>query len=368
MICESCGAESHGISASIGICRDCIESKFDKHKDRLAGIHTSVRRDFGLQESAPKKNGGSCGKCVRECAPDISMTGYCGARRLGVSGMISASGPRNAAFATCSSAALDSISCTSARFTCNRGKPAFFLGKGGSQKPSGNRISVSYASCNFNCLFCREWSFRERAVIENLVTPQEIAEMIDDRTFCLSFTGGDPATQSDHALETARLALDKKSDLKICWETNGSENFEVLREMISISGKTGGGIKFDIKAFSPKIHFALCGVSNGRTIANFRALAEASKKPGAPAVVASTTLVPGYVTPGEVWRIAELISSRSPRIPYLLFPFSPHFYLNDLPRTSEKHATAALEASIDAGVENVRIHNKEDLGDFEYMP
>ena len=107
---------------------------------------------------------------------------------------------------------------------------------------------------------------------------------------------------------------------------------------------------------------ALTGASNQRTLENFaRAARRFSERPDPPLVIASTLLVPGYVDPHEVALIARFIASLNRNIPYALLAFAPHFYMQDLPRTSVRHAEAAEEAARAAGLTNVRIGNRHLL-------
>lgn len=124
--------------------------------------------------------------------------------------------------------------------------------------------------------------------------------------------------------------------------------------------RTGGTVKFDLKAFDDGLHFALTGASNRQTLDNFaRAAARFAERPELPLVVASTLLVPGYVTPDEVERLARFIAAINSNIPYALLGFAPNFYMPDLPCTSVRHAEAALAAACAAGLANVRIGNRQ---------
>ncbi|NVL93246.1 MAG: radical SAM protein, partial [Desulfobacterales bacterium] len=117
-------------------------------------------------------------------------------------------------------------------------------------------------------------------------------------------------------------------------------------------------IKFDLKAWQEGLHLALCGVSNKRTLDNFRLVAHSIKKrPEVPLLVASTLLVPGYIDGEEVYRIASFISGCSPDIPYSLLGFYPHFLMKDLPRTTRLQAEECLQAAREAGLTRVRIGN-----------
>jgi pyruvate formate lyase activating enzyme len=121
-----------------------------------------------------------------------------------------------------------------------------------------------------------------------------------------------------------------------------------------------------LKAYDENLHLALTGTDNLRTVENFeRAAARASERREPPLVVASTLLVPGYVTAEEVGAIALLIASVDPETPYALLAFAPRFAVSDLPCTSASHASDALEAASDAGLTRVRIGNRHLLSRVE---
>ncbi len=162
----------------------------------------------------------------------------------------------------------------------------------------------------------------------------------------------------------ALAAADKlgKKGVVICWETAGTSNPKLLDRAVDLTLKTGGCIKFDLKAHDEALHIALTGATNQRTLENFvQAARRFNERPNPPLFVASTLLVPGYVDSSEVDRIARFIASINPDIPYALLGFAPHFCMQDLPRTSVRHAQAAEEAARAAGLANVRIGNRHLL-------
>jgi pyruvate formate lyase activating enzyme len=111
------------------------------------------------------------------------------------------------------------------------------------------------------------------------------------------------------------------------------------------------------------LSYALCGVSNKRTLEVVRHLLKVSpKRPEPPLFVASTLLVPGYVDEAEVTGIAGLIAEFDPRTPYSLLAFAPSFRMSDMPATSVGHAGRCLDAARGAGLERVRIGNRHLLG------
>jgi pyruvate formate lyase activating enzyme len=189
---------------------------------------------------------------------------------------------------------------------------------------------------------------------------------VDDKTTCICYFGGDPTPQILHAIKTSKLALASTSQeiLRICWETNGCVSEPFLNMMAELSLKSGGCIKFDLKAWSEGIHYALCGVPNKRTLENFKLLSSwISKRPEPPFLVASTLLVPGYVDEEEVAALASYIANLNPDIPYSLLAFYPHFALQDLPTTSRAHALRCKRTAERQGVHKVHMGNVHLLGE-----
>jgi pyruvate formate lyase activating enzyme len=183
---------------------------------------------------------------------------------------------------------------------------------------------------------------------------------VDERTACICYFGGDPTPHLPYAIYASRLALEKKKGdiLRICWETNGAMNPRLLEKMAELSLKSGGCVKFDLKTWDDGLHFALCGVTNSRTHANFRQLEGLiSERPDPPFLIASTLLVPGYVDDQEVGQIAAFIASLNPDIPYSLLAFHPQFQMQDLPPTSRKQAQRCMEAARSAGLHRVKVGN-----------
>jgi len=134
--------------------------------------------------------------------------------------------------------------------------------------------------------------------------------------------------------------------------------------MAELSYRSGGCIKFDLKAWHPEVNLALCGVSNRQTLENFRRLISWTfKRPQPPLLIASTLLVPGYIDLKEIAGIAGFIASLNPEIPYTLLAFYPTFYLDDLPTTSRSFALQGKELAQKAGLRQVKIANIHLLRD-----
>jgi pyruvate formate lyase activating enzyme len=347
--CLLCGSRSRLISQALGECGHCVRSRPEEAL-RLARLaHGASRRDFGLPESPPRTPGGAaCPLCARECVIGEGERGFCGLRAARAGRLVHLAGTPGRGLLSWYRDQLPT-NCV-ADWVC-----------AGSRRGGMHNLAVFYASCTFNCLFCQNWHFRRISPADDPgVSSEDLAGAANERTFCVCYFGGDPASQMPHALSSARRLAER--EVTVCWETAGTSGAKLLDQAVGLSLETGGCLKFDLKAFDETLHVALTGASNRRTLENFaRAARRIEERPDPPLVVASTLLVPGYVDPAEVGRIAHFIADVNPAIPYALLGFAPQFWMPDLPATSVRHAEAAEEAARAAGLTNVRVGNRHLL-------
>lgn len=352
--CRLCGGRSRPVMGALGVCGQCVVSNSSRSLDRIRGAHRANRHRFGLAERPPATKGGvTCALCSRGCTMAQGERGFCNLREGVPAG---SGGTRLRHLAGRPSRGLlhwyqDPLptNCV-ADWVC-----------AGHDRHGMHNLAVFYASCTFNCLFCQNWHFRDvDPLASEGLSAEALAACATSDTFCVCYFGGDPASQMPHALASARSLA--ASGIRVCWETNGTQNPKLLDRALRLSLETGGIVKFDLKAFDERLHVALTGASNRRTLANFeRAARLAVDRPSPPLVMASTLLVPGYVTPGEVEAIARFIASIDPETPYSLLGFAPRFAAADLPFTSRRLAREAEQAARDAGLHKVRIGNLHAL-------
>ncbi len=229
-----------------------------------------------------------------------------------------------------------------------------------------NNLAIFYGSCNLDCFFCQNHSYKEMTVAgEPRFTPIELTDAANQYTTCVCFFGGDPSCNAQHSIKTAEAIL-KKRNIKICYETNGHLSSKWLKKTADIVIQSEGIIKFDLKAFTPSIYTALTGGDNRLVLRNFRKLAQLIDRAHDAFLVASILLVPGYIDSAEIRSLCEFIASCDPRIPTALLGFAPHFQMRDLPRTSRAHAQRAEEIAREVGLENIEIGNLGLLSDAVY--
>jgi pyruvate formate lyase activating enzyme len=227
-------------------------------------------------------------------------------------------------------------------------------------------LAVFYGSCNSNCLFCQNSSYRTMmAKGKPLMSARELASVADEHTTCVCYFGGDPACNPKHSLRVSEI-LREEWDLRVCYETNGNISGKWLDPILKAVQKSDGTLKVDLKAITPTIYTALTGVSNATVLSNFKKAARKSDHSEGANLVASVLLVPGYIDVEEVALLCRFIADCDTRIPTALLGFQPGFLMSDLPRTSRAHAEAALEVAKATGLEDVRIGNLGLLGRDAY--
>ncbi|MBM4284198.1 MAG: radical SAM protein [Deltaproteobacteria bacterium] len=359
--CRRCGSSERILSPRLGYCAACIRGNFAEVWPAIEAYHHQSRRSFRLPVTPPREpEGKRCTLCFHSCSMAEGGVGYCGARRV-EGGRLRGGGPSGAGLSYYEDPL--PTNCVADWFCpggTGRGYPAYACREG--PERGFVNLAVFYHACNFNCLFCQNWSFKEATFRRGRVSAEKLARAVTPLTACICYFGGDPTPQLPHALAAARLARARARQagrrLRICWETNGAMQEAWLKPLVESSLANGGVIKFDLKAFSEEMHLALCGVSNQQTLKNFARLAErVGERPEVPLLTASTLMVPGYVDLEEIHGLARYLARLNPEIPYSLLAFYPQFCLPDLPVTSRDFALQARQTALDAGVRHVNVGN-----------
>ncbi|MFX0097833.1 MAG: radical SAM protein [Candidatus Hodarchaeota archaeon] len=360
--CKICGSKSILISRGVGVCLGCIRDKPEEALVYTSMKHAESKRYYNAPSQPPKK-GVNCGFCVNRCKIPSEEKGYCGIVTNVKGKLVRLAGTPEKGLLSWYYDPLPT-NCV-ADWVCPGGTGAGYPKYAycsGSEYGYAN-LAVFFGGCTFDCLFCQNWHFRENTKeLKPLMSSEELAGKAKDNVSCVCFFGGDPTPQMPHALEAAEIATRKATEeariFRVCWETNGSMNWNLARRAMELSLKSGGCMKFDLKCFDENLNTALCGVSNEYTLQNFERLGQMiDARPEPPPLVASTLLIPGYIDKDEVQRIAEFIAGIDPNIPYALLGFFPHYFMRDLPATSRNHAHECLEAAKKAGLKKVRIGN-----------
>ncbi len=358
--CLLCNGSLEGAATCIRICPSCARNRPEESRERIEQVHSESREMFGLPTHPPANPDGiECNLCVLGCRPGKNQKGYCGVRHGSKSSM--RTDGRSRALVSYYYDPLPT-NCV-ADWVCaggtGEGHPRFANDSG--PEVGFYNLGVVFEACNFNCLYCQNWCFRKNQLSPRWSKLETFKNAVTENTSCICFFGGDPGPQLPYAIRVCRAALKENPDkiLRICWETNGASNPTWLKKMTKLSIESGGCVKMDLKAWSPGIHRALCGCDNSKILDNFARAAEwSSKRRVPPVLIASTTLVPGYIDVEEIYGLASFIARTDPDIPYALLAYAPQFLMDDSPTTSAAQANACLDAAKQAGLKRVRLGNK----------
>ncbi|MGY5879508.1 MAG: radical SAM protein [Candidatus Thorarchaeota archaeon] len=355
MYCPNHDTDHRIASQAIGVCSKCITGKTSETV-RLS--HERIRVRDNLVPSIPTQGSIVCPDCGNHCKMNEGDLGYCNTRTVVGGKIVERYGEGSIV-----SWYFDPLptNCV-ADWVC----PLTTSTELGYGRQRLKNLAVFYGSCNSDCFFCQNASYRTMmAKGRPLMTAQELANVADEYTACVCYFGGDPACNPRHSIETSRL-LNEDKLVRVCYETNGNISKKWLGDIVEIIERTNGTFKFDLKAHTPTIYEALTGISNSIALGNFKDLASSKSEREGEFLVASILLVPGYIDVPEIRNLCAFIADCDPTIPTALLGFSPHHIMSDLPRTSKTHAQAALDTAKDEGLENVRIGNVGLLGQDGY--
>ncbi len=312
MRCELCGNETH--TSTIPICPSC--AKTEKALEFVPELHPDVGKIKG-------KGKAKCKLCSNECGFDDK--GLCGLRMVH-KGKLKSLVSSNKAILSCYEDPLPTNCCN-----------AWFCE---GSKLEGVNLAVFYYGCNFDCLYCQNWSHKFVSE-KNLVGVEEmVRRALPERIKCICHFGGSPEPQLPFAIKFSREVLKRRS-IMICWEWNGAGRTSLALKAAKLSHESNGTVKFDLKAWNPYLHRILTGRSNEQTLKNFEKIFDKY-----PEVLSATTLlVPYYVDEEEVEGIARFLASLSDEIPYSLLIFHPDFRLSDMPITPKSQVKRCYDVA-----------------------
>lgn len=350
MRCRICG-KSQKIASFLGICRRCIVNRFEDSLPLIRKVHAKARAEYSLPAFPPRASDGiECNACGNRCRIPNNGVGYCGLVKNSDNKLIRLAGTADKGLLEYYYDPLPT-NCVASYFCPEK-------------ESTGYNLAVFYGSCNFNCLFCQNWQFKELTKkLTPLVSAQELSNAaMQTDVKCVCFFGGTPDVQAMHMIRACELMLENRTSIRLCMESNGNFNKSLLKKFAELSLKSGGCIKIDLKFWDEKLNIAIAGVSNKQTYENFEMLAEMHKDRKSPYFLyASTLLVPHYITIEEVRNIANFIASIDESIPYILLAFHPNYKFSDIGFTSKRFALKCFQECKQAGLKNVAIGNKHLL-------
>ncbi len=357
--CKLCGYESEEISESIRVCVNCLRENPEEALKISRESHRKWRRLIGLPTEVPRK-GIQCLLCVNECKIPEGSSGYCGIMWNRKGKLVPITGSFDKAYLHWY---LDPhpTNCVAGPVCPEKEHRGFY------------NLAVFFAGCNLDCLFCQ--NIEHKYMIKNgsidpfegiLIGSKELADIaMRSRVSCVCYFGGDPTPHSPYAIKTSREVIKRAEKIgttkRICWETNGLENPNMMREMARLSLKSGGIVKIDWKAYTPSVYEALTGINGEKALQrikeNVALITSMDNRKEPPLLVISTLVVPHYIDEEEVGGIARYLAQLDPDIPYILLAFAPQHLMHDIPTTSKKQMENVYNAAKKEGLKRVFVGN-----------
>ncbi|MEM4822130.1 MAG: radical SAM protein [Acidilobaceae archaeon] len=374
-LCRSRGL----ISSSVGVCYECLKNRVDEAVVISRSLRLKWRSSIGFPGEPPRDGRLKCSICINECLIPEGGRGFCGVW-VNRGGKIEPIAGRGLMVAhTYLDPHPTNCVATPVCPATGRGFPKYTFIRG--IERGFYNLAVFLGGCPLDCVFCQNWehktmishgklaSWAKSYSIEDLVN-----EALDPLVTCVCYFGGDPTPHTPLLILASRTIIAESRRVgqnfkRICWETDGLMNPNIMREAARLSLESGGIVKIDWKAWTPSVYEALTGVNGEKAIRrlkeNTKLIASLAKdRVDPPLLVVSILLVPGYVTVEEVEKIAEYISSLEVNIPVVLLAFHPDHLMRDLPPTSRRHAREAERVVKSKGIKEVYIGNEWLLGNY----
>lgn len=219
--------------------------------------------------------------------------------------------------------------------------------------PGTKTYSIAAAGCNFRCEFCQNWQISQlplKEAVSNSI-PRKPEELVAAalRTGCqsISYTYTEPTIFFEYALETAKLATEKK--LANIFVTNGylsAQAVELIRPYLNAAN-------IDLKAFSDKFYKKICQARLEPVLATIKLMHKLGIW-----VEITTLLIPGENDePGELQKLAEFIAGISTDIPWHISAFHPDYKFMDHPYTALSSLENAQQLGHQAGLKHIYLGN-----------
>ena len=210
MKCHLCQCDTPLISEALGYCVDCIRTHFAEIEQDIKEVHILNRLRDRLPPEPPRSPEGQfCRICANECRIAPGGKGYCGLYQNLEGKLVSITSSRLKGIVHWYYDALPTNCC--AAWVCpgcsNTGYPHFSYASGAEH--GFKNLAVFYGACNFDCLFCQNWTYRRDLQHPVSSSVEDLVRAVDKRTSCICFFGGDPTPQVIYALRAARRALEE---------------------------------------------------------------------------------------------------------------------------------------------------------------
>lgn len=231
--------------------------------------------------------------------------------------------------------------------------------------PGTSSFSIATIGCNFQCGFCQNWAISQSRIREGAKTEHEIVQPQDlvnaairNKCKSISYTYTEPTIYFEYALNTAKLAGDKR--LYNIFVTNGfmtKECLQMIRPYLDAAN-------VDLKFFKDESYRRVCSGSLEPVLNSIRLMREMNIW-----VEVTTLIVPGENDSEEELKgIAEFIAGVDKNMPWHVSRFHPDYKFTEHKPTPQETLKAAEELGRRAGLAFVYVGNVFGWGSDTFCP
>jgi pyruvate formate lyase activating enzyme len=196
--------------------------------------------------------------------------------------------------------------------------------------PSSQILSIGTVGCNFNCLFCQNYTISQNTnVPTRFIDKEEIKEyLIENKCKLLAFTYSEPIIWYETILDYSKYLKEiLNENIKIVLVTNGYINLTPLEKLINYID----AVNVDLKSFNDNFYREICGgkvdpVKNFIKFCADKILVEVT-----------TLIIPTKNdSQDEIEEIAKFLSGISKDIPLHLSRYFPQYKMVLPPTNTDK--------------------------------
>jgi len=271
-----------------------------------------------------------CLKCPNECVLDAGETGLC-RNRINHEGKLYSN-----AYGNPCAVHIDPI----------EKKPFFhFL-------PSTRAFSIATAGCNLACLNCQNWQISQVSPKEtdnyDMMPPRVVEQCLDTHCESIAYTYSEPTTFYEYALDTAKLAREKK--IRNVLKSNGYVEEAPLRQL----SRQLDAANIDLKSFDDDVYLKLTRGRLEPVLRTLKVLREEHVW-----LEITNLVIPGWTDDLKtIEQMCEWLSANGLRdCPLHFSRFTPLHKLNRLPLTPVSTLDKAREIALKSGIRYVYLGN-----------
>lgn len=221
--------------------------------------------------------------------------------------------------------------------------------------PGTFTYSISAIGCNFRCAQCQNWEISQAAKLYTneipgeKVSPKEIiAQAIKNNCPSISYTYTEPTVFIELALETMKIAKEKK--IKNVWVSNGY----MSRETIEVISPYLDAINVDLKFFTEENYQKVCQAKLQPVLENLKEIRKRN------IWLEITTLLIPKVTDKDkqIEKMANFIKKElGDDVPWHISRFHPDYQMIDKEITPDESLNQAYEIGKKFGLKYVYVGN-----------